>query len=269
MHITTGVAAAAAHRRRDRAAASSRRSGPSRPSSSATRCSPRSRSAHFEKNNELDLSFGVKGLSRFRANIFMQRGAVAGAFRAIPFKILTLRGARAAAGRRGVREQAARARARHRADRLRQVDDARGDHRQDQRRAAPAHHDDRRSDRVPAPAQALRSSTSARSAPTPRAFKSALKYVLRQDPDVVLVGEMRDLETIEAALTISETGHLVFATLHTNSAVSTINRIIDVFPPHQQAQIRAQALVRAPGRRLAAAPAARTARRAACSRSRC
>jgi twitching motility protein PilT len=71
-------------------------------------------------------------------------------------------------------------------------------------------------------------------------FKQALKYVLRQDPDVVLVGEMRDLETIEAALTISETGHLVFATLHTNSAVSTINRIIDVFPPHQQAQIRSK-----------------------------
>jgi twitching motility protein PilT len=69
-------------------------------------------------------------------------------------------------------------------------------------------------------------------------FKIALKYVLRQDPDVVLVGEMRDLETIEAALTISETGHLVFATLHTNSAVSTINRIIDVFPPHQQQQVR-------------------------------
>jgi twitching motility protein PilT len=71
-------------------------------------------------------------------------------------------------------------------------------------------------------------------------FKTALKYVLRQDPDVVLVGEMRDLETIEAALTISETGHLVFATLHTNSAISTINRIIDVFPSHQQPQIRAK-----------------------------
>ena len=71
-------------------------------------------------------------------------------------------------------------------------------------------------------------------------FKYALKYVLRQDPDVVLVGEMRDLETIEAALTIAETGHLVFATLHTNSAVSTITRIVDVFPAHQQPQIRAQ-----------------------------
>jgi twitching motility protein PilT len=71
-------------------------------------------------------------------------------------------------------------------------------------------------------------------------FTTALKYVLRQDPDVVLIGEMRDLETIEAALTISETGHLAFATLHTNSAVQTINRVIDVFPPHQQPQVRAQ-----------------------------
>src|SRR5690606_1891005 len=71
-------------------------------------------------------------------------------------------------------------------------------------------------------------------------FKDALKYVLRQDPDVVLIGEMRDLETMEAALTIAETGHLVFATLHTNSAAQSINRIIDVFPPHQRSQVRAQ-----------------------------
>jgi twitching motility protein PilT len=71
-------------------------------------------------------------------------------------------------------------------------------------------------------------------------FKMALKYILRQDPDVVMIGEMRDLETIEAALTVAETGHLAFGTLHTNSAVQTINRIVDVFPPYQQAQIRAQ-----------------------------
>ena len=71
-------------------------------------------------------------------------------------------------------------------------------------------------------------------------FKKALKYILRQDPDVVLIGEMRDLETIEAALVVSETGHLAFGTLHTNSAVQTINRILDVFPPYQQPQIRAQ-----------------------------
>jgi twitching motility protein PilT len=73
-----------------------------------------------------------------------------------------------------------------------------------------------------------------------KSFKTALKYILRQDPDVVLVGEMRDLETVEAALTIAETGHLTFATLHTNGAAQTINRIIDVFPPHQQSQVRAQ-----------------------------
>jgi twitching motility protein PilT len=71
-------------------------------------------------------------------------------------------------------------------------------------------------------------------------FKAALRYILRQDPDVVLVGEMRDLETIEAALTIAETGHLVFGTLHTNSCVQTINRVVDVFPTNQQQQIRAQ-----------------------------
>jgi twitching motility protein PilT len=71
-------------------------------------------------------------------------------------------------------------------------------------------------------------------------FKKALKYILRQDPDVVLIGEMRDLETVEAALVISETGHLAFGTLHTNSAVQTINRVLDVFPPYQQPQVRAQ-----------------------------
>ena len=73
-----------------------------------------------------------------------------------------------------------------------------------------------------------------------KSFATALKYVLRQDPDVIMVGEMRDLETIQAALTAAETGHLVFATLHTNSATESVNRIIDVFPPHQQGQVRAQ-----------------------------
>jgi twitching motility protein PilT len=73
-----------------------------------------------------------------------------------------------------------------------------------------------------------------------KSFSNALKYALREDPDVVLIGEMRDLETIQAGLTIAETGHLAFATLHTNSAAETINRIIDVFPSHQQSQVRAQ-----------------------------
>jgi len=71
-------------------------------------------------------------------------------------------------------------------------------------------------------------------------FSNALKYAQREDPDVILIGEMRDLETIQAALTIAETGHLAFATLHTNSAMESINRIIDVFPSHQQSQVRAQ-----------------------------
>ena len=84
------------------------------------------------------------------------------------------------------------------------------------------------------------SSTSARSARDTKSFQAALKYALRQDPDVVLIGEMRDLETIQAGLTIAETGHLAFATLHTNSAAEAINRIIDVFPSHQQSQVRAQ-----------------------------
>jgi twitching motility protein PilT len=73
-----------------------------------------------------------------------------------------------------------------------------------------------------------------------KSFANALKYALREDPDVILIGEMRDLETIQAAITIAETGHLAFATLHTNSAAEAINRIIDVFPPHQQSQVRAQ-----------------------------
>ena len=73
-----------------------------------------------------------------------------------------------------------------------------------------------------------------------KSFSAALKYALRQDPDTILIGEMRDLETIGAALTIAETGHLVLATLHTNSAAESINRIIDAFPAHQQAQVRAQ-----------------------------
>jgi len=73
-----------------------------------------------------------------------------------------------------------------------------------------------------------------------KSFGNALKYALREDPDVILIGEMRDLETIQAALTIAETGHLAFATLHTNSAAEAVNRMIDVFPAHQQSQVRAQ-----------------------------
>ena len=133
-------------------------------------------------------------------------------------------------GRRGARHRAA-----DRHHRLRQVDHAGGDHRPHQPDDAQAHRHDRGPDRVPAPGPASRSSTSARSARTPASFKRALRRVLRQDPDVILVGEMRDEETVQTALSAAETGHLVLSTLHTVDATETVNRIIDFFPPHQQA----------------------------------
>lgn len=193
----------------------------------------------FEENNELDLSFGIKGLSRFRANIFMQRGAVAGAFRTIPFSIRTFndlmlpdivndmvkkpRGLILVTGPTGSGKSTTLAAM------IDRINDERYDH----------------IITVEDPIEYLHGHKKCLinqrevNADTV-SFKAALKYVLRQDPDVVLIGEMRDLETIEAALTVSETGHLTLATLHTNSAVQTINRIIDVFPSHQQEQIRVQ-----------------------------
>jgi len=193
----------------------------------------------FEKNKELDLSFGVKSLSRFRANIFMQRGAVSGAFRTIPFKILTF-------DELGLPQSVAEL-----AERPRGLVLVTGPTGSGKSTTLASIIDKINNERrqhimtVEDPIEYLhphkRSIVNQREVGTDTgAFKTALKYVLRQDPDVVLVGEMRDLETIEAALTIAETGHLVFATLHTNSAIQSINRIIDVFPPHQQSQVRAQ-----------------------------
>ncbi len=193
----------------------------------------------FEKHKELDLSFGVKNLSRFRANVFLQRGAVSGAFRSIPFKILSFeelglppvvaelaqkpRGLILVTGPTGSGKSTTLASI---------IDKINTETRQ---------HIMTVEDPIEYLHPHKRSIVNQREVGSDTAtFKEALKYVLRQDPDVVLVGEMRDLETIEAALTIAETGHLVFATLHTNSAVQSINRIIDVFPPHQQAQVRAQ-----------------------------
>ena len=193
----------------------------------------------FEENSELDLSFGVKGLSRFRGNVFMQRGAVAGAFRTIPFEIKTFqdlglpeivndlvkkpRGLILVTGPTGSGKSTTLAAM------VDRINSERYDH----------------IITVEDPIEYLHGHKKCLinqrevNADT-ASFKAALRYVLRQDPDVVLIGEMRDLETIEAALTVSETGHLTLATLHTNSAVQTINRIIDVFPPHQQEQIRVQ-----------------------------
>ncbi len=193
----------------------------------------------FEKTNELDLSFGVKHLSRFRANIFTQRGAVSGAFRAIPFKILSFdelglpsvvgelssrpRGLVLVTGPTGSGKSTTLASI---------IDKINGETRQ---------HIMTIEDPIEYLHPHKLSVVNQREVGSDTAnFKTALKYVLRQDPDVVLIGELRDLETIEAALTIAETGHLVFATLHTNSCAQTINRIVDVFPSNQQQQIRAQ-----------------------------
>jgi twitching motility protein PilT len=195
--------------------------------------------AQFEKHNELDLSFGVKGLSRFRANIFTQRGAVAGAFRTIPFKILSFD----ELGLPKVIADFA-----NKPNGLVLVTGPTGSGKSttlasiiDKINAEQRLHIITIEDPIEYLHPHKLSVVNQREVGSDtEGFKQALKYVLRQDPDVVLVGEMRDLETIEAALTISETGHLVFATLHTNSAVSTINRIIDVFPPHQQPQIRSK-----------------------------
>ncbi|MDP9001275.1 MAG: type IV pilus twitching motility protein PilT [Myxococcota bacterium] len=195
--------------------------------------------AHFEKHNELDLSFGVKGLSRFRANIYMQRGAVAGAFRTIPFKILSSD----ELGLPAIVSEFA-----EKPSGLVLVTGPTGSGKSttlaaiiDKINTEQRLHIVTVEDPIEYLHPHKLSIVNQREVGTDTDnFKSALKYVLRQDPDVVLVGEMRDFETIEAALTISETGHLVFATLHTNSAISTINRIIDVFSPHQQQQVRAK-----------------------------
>jgi twitching motility protein PilT len=193
----------------------------------------------FEENSELDLSFGVRGLSRFRANIFMQRGAVAGAFRSIPYKIKTFeelglprvvselsrkpRGLVLVTGPTGSGKSTTLATI------VDKINTERNEHIVTIEDPIEYLH----------PHKGCVVNQREVGADT-KNFTTALKYILRQDPDVVLIGEMRDLETIEAALTVAETGHLAFATLHTNSCVQTINRVVDVFPPYQQAQVRAQ-----------------------------
>jgi twitching motility protein PilT len=193
----------------------------------------------FEEENELDLSFGVKGLSRFRGNVFVQRGAVAAVFRVIPYKILTFaelglppivselvvkpRGLILVTGPTGSGKSTTLA------SMIDKINTDRHDHIVTIEDPIEYLH----------PHKGCLVNQREVGADT-KSFKHALKYVLRQDPDVVLVGELRDLETIEAALTLGETGHLCFATLHTNSCIQTINRIVDVFPPYQQPQVRAQ-----------------------------
>ncbi len=193
----------------------------------------------FEENLELDFSFGIKNIARFRGNLFNQRGAVGGVFRVIPFEIKTFeqlglppilrrlcekpRGLVLVTGPTGSGKSTTLA------TMLDLINQTRYEHMITIEDPIEFIHPHKR---CLVNQREVHSDT--------HSFSNALRAALREDPDIVLIGEMRDLETIESALRIAETGHLTFGTLHTNSASSSINRIIDVFPSHQQSQIRAQ-----------------------------
>jgi len=193
----------------------------------------------FETENELDFSFGIQNLARFRGNVFKQRGCVSVVIRQIPFNVKTF----SELGLPNVVAQLA--------DRPRGLVLVTGPTGSGKSTTLAAMIDKINKElkghiiTVEDPIEFIHRHQACivnqREVGTDtNSFQAALKYALRQDPDVVLIGEMRDLETIQAALTIAETGHLAFATLHTNSAAESINRIIDVFPSHQQSQVRAQ-----------------------------
>lgn len=193
----------------------------------------------FEENLELDFSFGIKNIARFRGNLFNQRGATAAVFRVIPFEIKTFdqlklpqvlrkmcekpRGLILVTGPTGSGKSTTLA------TMLDLINSTRFEHMLTVEDPIEFIHPHKK---CLVNQREVHADT--------HSFSNALRAALREDPDVVLIGEMRDLETIESALRIAETGHLTFGTLHTNSASSTINRIIDVFPSHQQSQIRAQ-----------------------------
>jgi len=193
----------------------------------------------FEENLELDFSFGLKGLARFRANVFNQRGATSAVFRVIPFEIKNFNqlGLPAVVARlcekpRGlvlVTGPTGSGKSTTLASMIDKINCERHDHILTIEDPIEFVHLNKN---CVVNQREVHADT--------KSFTDALRAALREDPDVVLIGEMRDLETIESALRIAETGHLTFGTLHTNSASSTINRIIDVFPAHQQPQIRAQ-----------------------------
>ena len=193
----------------------------------------------FERENELDLSFGLKGVSRFRANIFIQRGTVAGAFRAIPYEVRPFHELglpavvqelmRKPSGLILVTGPTGSGKSTTLASMIDQVNEERHEHIitiEDPIEFIHTHKNCIVNQRE------VKADT--------EDFSKALRYILRQDPDVVLVGELRDLETVASSLTVAETGHLTLATLHTNSCAQTINRVIDIFPSHQQPQIRSQ-----------------------------
>ena len=194
---------------------------------------------HLEDRLELDFSFGIGGLARFRGNCFNQRGAVGAVFRAIPLRVRSLdslnlpavlrtfcrkpRGLILVTGATGSGKSTTLAAM------IDQINSDRQAHILTIEDPIEFLHEHRN---CLVNQREVHSDT--------RSFASALRAALRQDPDVVLIGELRDLETVEAALRIAETGHLTLGTLHTRSAASTIHRVIDVFPAHQQPQIRAQ-----------------------------
>jgi len=193
----------------------------------------------FEMDDELDFSFGIANLSRFRGNVFKQRGCVSMVIRQIPFHIKTFADLNLAPVIASF------------AERPRGLLLVTGPTGSGKSTTLAAMIDKINTERrghiitVEDPIEFIHRHRNCiinqrEVGADTKSFAAALKYALREDPDVILIGEMRDLETIQAALTIAETGHLVFATLHTNSAAEAINRIIDVFPSHQQSQVRAQ-----------------------------
>jgi len=195
--------------------------------------------ATFEATSELDLGFGIKGLGRIRMNVYRQRGAVCASMRSIPFDFMTFEqlglpplihqivkmgaGLVLVTGPTGCGKSTT----------LASIIDYLNEHR--------TSHIVTIEDPIEYVHSHKKCIVSQRETGADTdSFQTSLKRVMRQDPDIILIGEMRDLETIAAALTVAETGHLTFATLHTPDAVQSINRIIDVFPPHQQPQIRSQ-----------------------------
>ena len=194
----------------------------------------------FERDLELDMSFGVKGLGRFRVNVFKQRGTISSSIRLIPHDIWTF-------------EQCGLPSATvldfcRRPKGLVLVTGATGSGKSTSLSSMVDWINANRACHIVTIEDPIEFIYSNKKAIVDQrevysdthSFPASLKHVLRQDPDVILIGEMRDLETIESALIVAETGHLVFATLHTSDCVQTINRIIDVFPSHQQQQIRVQ-----------------------------
>jgi twitching motility protein PilT len=196
--------------------------------------------ARFERELELDLSFGVDGLGRFRVNVFQQRGAVGAVMRIIPYEIKNFQ-------QLGLPEEVCKNMC-NEPKGLILVTGATGSGKSTSLAAMINYINENEYCHIITiedPIEFLHRNKNClfnqrEVGSDTKGFKQALRSVLRQDPDVVLVGEMRDQETIEAALTLAETGHLTFGTLHTSDTVQTISRIVDVFPAYQQQQVRTQ-----------------------------